>query len=102
MENSSFAAIQFVWASSCGALLQLIDTYFTLNNKLSDTGLSLGADVVLSLVEKGGLSSSSSFIFDNLLPLFLCLMSFQNVASEVWLLLGKIVGKMQQFHQNKQ
>ena len=73
------------------------------DSKLANTGLGQCADVVLDLVEKDGLSSGFSVTFDNLFTSFPLLdESFQNVASEVCLLLGKIVWKMQQFHRNKQ
>ena len=61
------------------------------DTKLSNTGFGQGADVVLGLVEKVVCRVVFLLPLKNFLPLFLCLMSFQNVTSEVWLLLGKIV-----------
>ena len=78
------------------------ELYCGADTKLSDTGLGQGADVVLGLTDKCGLSSGSSVTLTTFLPLFLCLMSFQNGALEVWALFGKIAWKMQQFHQSKQ
>ena len=88
-------------ASTDGYLFHA-EPYCGVDTKLSNTGLGQSADVVLGLDEKDGLSSRFSASLDNHFPLFLCLKSFQNVASEVRLLLSKIVWKMQQFHQNKE
>ena len=68
--SSSYAASQFGSAPSCGALLQLMDVYFTLNRAVELTLscrslLGQGADVLLGLTEKCVLSSSSSVTFDN-------------------------------------
>ena len=82
--NSSCAASQFVSASSCGALLQLMSTgylfhaepYCKADTKLSDIGLGQGADEVLGLAKKYGLLNGFLLPFINFLPLFLCLMNF--------------------------
>ena len=68
------------------------------DTKLSDTGLGQGADVVLGLIKNAFCQVVPLLPLTTILPLFLCLMSFQNGALEVWALFGKIAWKMQQFH----
>ena len=106
--NSSHAASQFVLASSCGALLQLTDTHLTLNHTVELT-LSCQSQALAKVLMQRWVSQKkvvcrvvSLLPLTTFLPVFLFMISFHNVASKVWLLLVKIVWKMQQFHQNKQ
>ena len=56
-------------ASTDGYLFHA-EPYCGADTKLSDTGLGQGADVVLGLIEKCGLSSGSSVTFDNFFTSF--------------------------------
>ena len=55
---------------STDAPLFYAEPYCRADTKLSNTGLGQGADVVLGLVEKGGLSSGFSVTFDKLFTSF--------------------------------
>ena len=88
-------------ASTDGYLFHA-EPYCGADTKLSNTGLGQSADIVLDLVEKGGLSSDFSVTFDKLFTSFPLLdeLSIRDIRGLTIVRQNRL--EIQQFHHNKQ